>query len=573
MVCLSLWGGICQALAQGGDEFNPPNPVEPAAIDYCWLTVSADPAEGAYVSGGGKYTVNGNSVYVSTSARNTSDYTYTFLYWTLNGEKTSYSQSFWFTPQKGRYELVAHYEKNEVIFDPNNPQEPSSTDVKRRYYLYLTSSIEGAGSFNIASGNKHEEKSSIYVNFYLNPGYQFDGWKLNGTIVSTSTGFYLNMPSANSILEACITEVPFDPESPMDPSGSGSGVDVSGRQIVDLAIGNADNVIDKTRVIFHEEKTLGYDTGSDAAKFISDDAAYQIYSLDSEGTMYSINQRPADNGEVPLGIIVKNAGDVTISANRIERSVAIYDKLLDVYQDLSVNGYTFNATPGTIEDRFVLMTDLEIITANSYTIKYGDKLPTFGYTSGGVTVEGTPSITCAATETSPIGEYVIVISKGTVTNNNIIFANGKLTISKAPLKITARDYTIKQGEPLPVFEADYDGFKNDETEEVMKKSPVIATVATSASKPGEYDITVSGAEAQNYEISYGNGKLTILPYLRGDANGDGKVDMDDATFVTNIILGTEVATEAADVNNDGTVNMPDAMFIVNKILNGKFPDE
>ena len=63
------------------------------------------------------------------------------------------------------------------------------------------------------------------------------------------------------------------------------------------------------------------------------------------------------------------------------------------------------------------------------------------------------------------------------------------------------------------------------------------------------------------------------PVLRGDVNGDGKVDMDDATFVTNIILGTEVATKEADVNNDGIVSMPDVMFIVNKILNGKFPDE
>ena len=61
--------------------------------------------------------------------------------------------------------------------------------------------------------------------------------------------------------------------------------------------------------------------------------------------------------------------------------------------------------------------------------------------------------------------------------------------------------------------------------------------------------------------------------LRGDVNGDGKVDMDDATFVTNIILGIEDATKVADVNNDGVVSMPDAMFIVNKILNGKFPDE
>jgi len=61
--------------------------------------------------------------------------------------------------------------------------------------------------------------------------------------------------------------------------------------------------------------------------------------------------------------------------------------------------------------------------------------------------------------------------------------------------------------------------------------------------------------------------------LRGDANGDGKVDMDDATFVTNIILGTEDATEAADVNKDGEINMPDVMFIINYIKNGKFPDE
>ena len=65
----------------------------------------------------------------------------------------------------------------------------------------------------------------------------------------------------------------------------------------------------------------------------------------------------------------------------------------------------------------------------------------------------------------------------------------------------------------------------------------------------------------------------LIDFLRGDANGDGKIDMNDATFVVNIILGTEEATEAADVNFDGAVNMPDAMFIVNKILNGKFPDE
>ena len=339
------------------DDFNPPNPEEPASISFCRLNVSADPAEGAYVSGGGKYVLgSGNQVYVSTSARNTEDYTYTFLYWTMNGERTSYSQDFWFTPQKGTFNLVAHYEKAEVIFDPNNPEEPSSTNVKRKYRLYLTSSIEGACSFSMPSGDKHEEQSSLWVRAYMNNGYQFDGWKLNGELVSTSEDLYINMPSTNSTLEACVSEIPFDPESPMEPSSSNTDVDVSGRQIIDLTIGNEGSAVDKTRIVFNESKTLGYDTGSDASKFISNDANYQIYSLDADDRQYSVNQRPIDNGEVCLGIVVKEAGVVTISAIRLDCSVTLIDKLLNKRQDLSTSGYTFTCTAGTFNDRFVLTT-------------------------------------------------------------------------------------------------------------------------------------------------------------------------------------------------------------------------
>ena len=149
------------------------------------------------------------------------------------------------------------------------------------------------------------------------------------------------------------------------------------------------------------------------------------------------------------------------------------------------------------------------ITAKSYTIKYGDELPTFEFTSEGATVEGTPAITCEATKTSAVGTYPIVITKGSVTNYNTTFVNGTLTIEKAPLTITAKSYTIKQGETLPTFEAEYSGFKNNETKAVLTTQPTITTTATSTSESGEYDIIVSGAEAQNYVISYVAGKLTI----------------------------------------------------------------
>lgn len=71
---------------------------------------------------------------------------------------------------------------------------------------------------------------------------------------------------------------------------------------------------------------------------------------------------------------------------------------------------------------------------------------------------------------------------------------------------------------------------------------------------------------------YGKGGLLSCK-LRGDANGDGVIDKEDAQFVTDIILGTryDYDIKTADANGDGIINMSDIMFIVNYILNGEFP--
>ena len=149
------------------------------------------------------------------------------------------------------------------------------------------------------------------------------------------------------------------------------------------------------------------------------------------------------------------------------------------------------------------------VTANSYTISYGDELPKFEYTSSGATLYGIPEITCEATKTSPVGAYPIVISKGTVTNTKTTFVNGTLTITKAPLTIKADSYTKVEGEENPTFTLTYEGFKNNETSDVLTKQPTVSCSATKDSPAGDYPVTVSGAEAQNYEISYVAGTLTI----------------------------------------------------------------
>jgi hypothetical protein len=388
--CLLLWGGNLSAIS-APDDFNPENPPEPSPIDYCRLTVSADPAEGAYVSGSGRYTVgSGNYVYVSTSANNTQDYTYTFLYWTLNGERTSYSQDFYFTPVKGNCEFVAHYEKKEVVFNPESPDEPSSSTAKRKYYLYLTSNIEGACSFSMASGDKIKEGTQLNIVAYPNQDYKFEGWKKDGVIISTDQYLYYTMPGATTTLEACFSEIPFDPDSPSEPSGSGTNVDNTTRLLMDIQIGTADNNVDKTRVVINETKTLGYDTGTDASKMISTDADFQIYSLDAQNIKYSINERPKGDGVVPLGVILKKSGSTCISASRLDCSALLIDKLLNVTHNLAIGKYTFTAEAGTIEDRFVLTVNVPTYTKGDVNgdgeVNVADLVAVSNYMAGDDTV-------------------------------------------------------------------------------------------------------------------------------------------------------------------------------------------
>ena len=61
-------------------------------------------------------------------------------------------------------------------------------------------------------------------------------------------------------------------------------------------------------------------------------------------------------------------------------------------------------------------------------------------------------------------------------------------------------------------------------------------------------------------------------YLRGDANGDGKIGMSDVMYIVNYTLGNQAEdfnALAADANEDGIVNIDDAMTVANYILNGK----
>jgi hypothetical protein len=60
------------------------------------------------------------------------------------------------------------------------------------------------------------------------------------------------------------------------------------------------------------------------------------------------------------------------------------------------------------------------------------------------------------------------------------------------------------------------------------------------------------------------------PVLLGDVNGDGRVNVQDATLALSIAVGTLTPTaeqnSAADVNPDGKVNVQDATLILRKAV-------
>ena len=110
------------------------------------------------------------------------------------------------------------------------------------------------------------------------------------------------------------------------------------------------------------------------------------------------------------------------------------------------------------------------------------------------------------------GTTVITASQsGDNTYNAATNATCSLTVSKAPLTITADDKTKIHSDANPPLTLSYTGFVNGEHSSDLGCTPMIQTTATTSSAVGTYPITVSdcGYTDNNYSYTFVNGTLTI----------------------------------------------------------------
>ena len=114
-----------------------------------------------------------------------------------------------------------------------------------------------------------------------------------------------------------------------------------------------------------------------------------------------------------------------------------------------------------------------------------------------------------------------------------------LTVAKAALTITADNKTKQQGEENPELTVTYSGFVYNEDASALTTQPTITTTATTDSPAGTYPITVSGAAAANYNITYVNGTLTVT-------EGPVIIEVTDISQLDNVIYINPMEAKAGE---------------------------
>ncbi|MBQ8959229.1 MAG: T9SS type A sorting domain-containing protein [Bacteroidales bacterium] len=157
------------------------------------INVSANPANGGTVTGGGTYQ-EGQSCTVSA----TPNAGYTFVNWTENGTVVSSNANYSFTVN-GNRNLVAHFNQQYTITVSANPTNGGT----------------------VIGGGTYQQGWSVTVSAIANAGYTFTNWTENGNVVSTNTSFSF-VVNSNRTLVANFQLQSYTISATADPTNGGT---------------------------------------------------------------------------------------------------------------------------------------------------------------------------------------------------------------------------------------------------------------------------------------------------------------------------------------------------------------
>ncbi|MDJ1157025.1 YDG domain-containing protein [Chelatococcus sp. SYSU_G07232] len=166
------------------------------------------------------------------------------------------------------------------------------------------------------------------------------------------------------------------------------------------------------------------------------------------------------------------------------------------------------------------------------------------------------------------GTYTLTASGLTSQNYNITYLDGTLTTSKAPLTVTANNAArTYDGQAFPGGTGvTYSGFVNGENASVLGGSLVYGGSALGAKNAGTYTITASGLSAQNYDITYLGGQLTINPAAITVSTSDVVKTYDGTTRANGAVVLASGQLFGTDALSGGTFAFADKNAGTNKTV-------
>lgn len=334
------------------------------------------------------------------------------------------------------------------------------------------------------------------------------------------------------------------------------------------------------KVYYRVEDALNYDT--------SDIGFLEVKISPRDIVNFTLSQTSFtyDGSEKKPEVIVKYGDTIiskdeysvsyTDSVNAGTATVTITDKVGGNYNISGKVQYTINKAPGSVKISPIGIENLsyngiaqKLISAgksNTGTLEYS--LDNVNYTTKIPTGKDANSYT------------VFYRVKGDANHYDVGISSVKVSIAKADLTISVGNYEMFEGGRVPNFSINYDGFKNKETEAVLTTKPVVSCNATNTSKTGDYTITVSGANAVNYNITYINGKLAILARVFVSGGDTSKDEDDPATYQITSSESSSTPTVAImdDKEVSGKFAIPESVsyhdksYAVTEIAAGAFED-
>ncbi len=251
-----------------------------------------------------------------------------------------------------------------------------------------------------------------------------------------------------------------------------------------------------------------------------------------------------------------------------------------------LGNYSVTNTPGTLAITSAQLT----VTVADATRVYGDPNPAFtvsfsGFVNGdtAAVVSGTPSCSSAA-PTSAVGTYPIVCTQGTLsaTSYVFVFVSGTLTVTPAPLSVTAANSTRLYGDANPAFSGTITGIKNGDNitanytttatvTSLIGTYPITPVLVDPTSKLGNYTVTSNNATltvtqapivvtAANLSRAYGAPNPALTGTITGVRNGDPIT----VTFATTAIQTSPAGTYPITPSlNDPTGKLSNYTLTVN----------